>query len=155
MNLTSRHALRNDVMAAEGFRDKPYFDCCGKPYRSCICPPQKKGKLTIGYGRNLDDVGLSKLEAEVLLEHDLHSAEQTANRMFDWFGALSELRQRAITELIFNMVAVTVRGFRQMLLAIKVKQYTAAAAHLLDSKWRTQVGPTRSGRIARYLGDGG
>jgi glutamate formiminotransferase len=57
--------------------------------------------------------------------------------------------------LIFNMGAVTVRGFRQMLLAIKVKQYAAAAAHLLDSKWRTQVGPTRSGRIARYLGDGG
>jgi lysozyme len=152
MNLTSRHALRNDVMDAEGFRQFPYFDCCGKPYRSCTCP--RKGKLTIGFGRNLDDVGLSKLEAEVLLDHDLHTAEQTANRMFDWFGALSELRQRAITELIFNMGAATVRGFRQMLLAIKVKQFKAAAAHLLDSKWRTQVGPTRSQRIARYLGDG-
>jgi lysozyme len=152
MNLTSRHALRNDVMGAEGFRQFPYFDCCGKPYRSCVCP--RKGKLTIGYGRNLDDVGLSKLEAEVLLDHDLHTAEQTANRMFDWFGSLSELRQRAVAELIYNLGAAGVRGFRQMLLAIKVKQFKAAAAHLLDSKWRTQVGPTRSQRIARYLGDG-
>jgi lysozyme len=152
MNLTSRHALRNDVMGAEGFRQFPYFDCCGKPYRSCTCP--RKGKLTIGFGRNLDDVGLSKLEAEVLLDHDLHTAEQTANRMFDWFGSLSELRQRAVAELIYNLGAAGVRGFRQMLLAIKVKQFKAAAAHLLDSKWRTQVGPTRSQRIARYLGDG-
>jgi lysozyme len=74
--------------------------------------------------------------------------------MFDWFGGLSELRQRAVAELIYNLGAAGVRGFRQMLLAIKVKQFTAAAAHLLDSKWRTQVGPTRSQRIARYLGDG-
>jgi lysozyme len=152
MNLTSRAALRADVMQAEGFRQFPYMDCCGKPWRSCSCA--RKGKLTIGYGRNLDDVGLSKLESEVLLDHDLHTAEMTGNRMFDWFGGLSELRQRAITELIFNMGAVTVRGFRQMLLAIKVKQFKAAAAHLLDSRWKEQVGPTRSGRIARYLGDG-
>jgi lysozyme len=152
MNLTSRHALRNDVMGAEGFRQFPYFDCCGKPYRSCTCP--RKGKLTIGFGRNLDDVGLSKLEAEVLLDHDLHTAEQTANRMFDWFGSLSELRQRAVAELLYNVGAAGVRTFRQMLLAIKVKQFKVAAAHLLDSRWRTQVGPTRSQRIARYLGDG-
>lgn len=152
MNLTSRAALRKDVMGAEGFRQFPYFDCCGKPYRSCTCA--KRGKLTIGYGRNLDDVGLSKLEGEVLLDHDLFTAESTANRMFNWFGALSELRARAITELVFNMGAAKFRGFRQTIQAIKAKQFKAAAAHLLDSKWRTQVGPVRSGRIARYLGDG-
>ena len=152
MNLTSRAALRGDVMTAEGFRQFPYFDCCGKPFRSCTCT--KRGKLTIGYGRNLEDVGISKLEAEVLLDHDLHTAEMAAGRMFDWFAPLSELRQRAITELLFNMGPVTFRGFRQTILAIKVRQYAAAAANLLDSLWAKQVGATRSQRIARYLKDG-
>jgi lysozyme len=153
MNLTSRAALRSDVMQAEGFRQFPYFDCCGKPYRSCVCA--RKGKLTIGYGRNLDDVGLSKLEGEVLLDHDLYTAETQATRAFDWFAALSDLRQRAIVELVFNMGLATFRGFRQTILAIKVKQFTAAAANLLDSRWKAQVGEQRSSRIARYLKDGG
>lgn len=153
MNLTSRAALRADVMQAEGFRQFPYMDCCGKPWRSCGCA--HKGKLTIGYGRNLDDVGISKLEAEVLLDHDLHTAEMSAGRAFDWFQTLNELRQRAIVELVFNLGVAGFRGFRQTILAIRVGQFRAAAANLLDSLWAKQVGETRSSRIARYLKDGG
>lgn len=139
-------------MKAEGFRQFPYFDCCGKPYRQCQC--QRRGKLTIGYGRNLDDVGLSQLEGEVLLDHDLFSSEQLAAKAFQWFPSLSELRQRAITELVLNMGLATFRGFRQTIRAIEVKQFKAAAAHLLESRWKVQVGETRSGRIAKYLRDG-
>lgn len=152
MNPTSRAALRVDVMGAEGFRQFPYFDCCGKPYRQCTC--EKRGALTIGYGRNLDANGISKLEGEVLLDHDLFTAETTAQRLFDWFAALSELRQRAVTELIFNMGAGTVLTFKKTLAAFKAKQYTLAAERLLDSLWAEQVGPTRSGRIARYVREG-
>lgn len=153
MNLTSRAALRADVMQAEGFRQFPYMDCCGKPWRSCGCV--NKGKLTVGYGRNLDDVGVSQLEAEVLLDHDLHTAETNAGRAFDWFATLNELRQRAITELVFNMGLATFRGFRQTILAIKTGMFRAASERLLESRWTEQVGPTRSQRIARYLKDGG
>ena len=152
MNPTSRAALRTDVMGAEGFRQFPYFDCCGKPYKSCTCA--KRGKLTIGYGRNLDDVGLSKLEGEVLLDHDLHTAEMNAGKAFDWFAACSELRQRAVVELCFNLGIVGFKGFRQTIAAIKAKQYVAASLNLLDSLWAKQVGETRSQRIARYLRDG-
>lgn len=152
MNPTSRAALRGDVMQAEGFRQFPYFDCCGKPYRSCVCA--RKGFLTIGYGRNLDSVGISKLEGEVLLDHDLYAAETQANRAFDWFGSLSELRQRAITELVFNLGLAGFRGFRQTILAIRTGMYRAASERLLDSRWKEQVGPIRSSRIARYLRDG-
>jgi lysozyme len=152
MNLTSRAALRVDVMGAEGFRQYPYFDCCGKPFRSCTCAQQ--GKLTIGYGRNIEDVGISKLEAEVLLDHDLHQAEVNAGKAFDWFQPLSEMRQRSITELVFNMGLTAFKGFRKTIDAIKARQFKAAAEHLLDSRWRAQVGDSRSSRIARYLRDG-
>lgn len=153
MNPISRRALRADVKPAEAYRQFPYMDCCGKPWRQCICA--KKGKLTVGYGRNLDDVGISELEAEALLDHDLYSAESQATRALSWFPSLSEKRQRAITELIFNMGMGSFLGFRQMIAAIKAKQFTAASEHLVDSKWKNDVGPTRSDRIRRYLKDGG
>jgi lysozyme len=39
--------------------------CVLKPYRDQV------GKLTIGVGRNLDDVGISSDEAEYLLANDI------------------------------------------------------------------------------------
>lgn len=152
MTPASRVLLRQDVMPAEGYRKFPYFDCCGKHYKACTCA--RRGKLSIGYGRNIDDNGLSQLEAEVLLDHDLASAEMDAKKAFPWFADLSEARQRAVTELVFNMGLPKFLGFRQTLLAIKVRQFAAAASHLLDSLWRKQVGEGRSSRIARYLKDG-
>ena len=151
MNLTSRAALRTDVMAAEGFRQFPYFDCCGKPFRQCTCARQ--GKLTIGYGRNLEANGISKLEGEVLLDHDLYTAESHAKKAYDWFAPLTELRQRAITELVFNLGVSGFTAFKRTIAAIKAGQYATAATNLLASKWKAQVGPTRSNRIARYLRD--
>lgn len=152
MTPASRIALRADVKTAEGYRQFPYMDCCGKPWRACACV--NKGKLSIGWGRNLDDVGLSELEAEALLDHDLYAAEANASKAFSWFPTLGDVRQRAITELVFNMGLGTFKGFRQTLAACKAGLFRAASEHLLDSLWAKQVGPTRSQRIARYLKDG-
>ena len=152
MTPASRIALRADVKTAEGFRRFPYVDCCGKSFRDCLCA--KQGKLTIGWGRNLEDVGISELEAEVLLDRDLYTAETNASKAFAWFPTLGDVRQRAITELVFNMGIGTLKEFRQTLVAIKAGLFRAASEHLLNSLWAKQVGPTRSQRIARYLKDG-
>lgn len=152
MTPQSRASMRTDVMGAEGWRQFPYFDCCGKPFRQCQCSVQ--GKLTIGYGRNLEDVGIDKLEGEVLLDHDLHKAETEANRVFDWFGALSELRQRVVTEMVFNLGMTRYRGFGQTIAAIKEKNYERASMQMLASRWAAQVG-SRAVRLARMMKDGG
>ena len=151
MNLTSRTALRNDIMRDEGFRQFPYMDCCGKPYRSCTCT--HKGALTIGFGRNLDANGITKLEAEVLLDHDLATAEQQALKTFEWFPMLSETRQRVITNMIFNLGLKRFQGFGATIAAIKVKDYAKASMQMLASRWAAQVG-TRAVRLARLMKDG-
>ena len=46
----------------EGLRLKPY---------KCTA-----GKLSIGYGRNLDDMGISEVEAMVMLRHDIEQCYQ-------------------------------------------------------------------------------
>ena len=152
MNLTSRVALRNDLMRDEGFRQFPYMDCCGKPYRSCTCNP--KGALTIGYGRNLDANGISKLEAEVLLDHDIHVAETGATRAFQWFSALNERRQQVVTNMVFNLGLKRFQGFGATIAAIKAKDYNTAAMQMLASRWAAQVG-SRAVRLARMMQDGG
>lgn len=138
-------------MQAEGFRQFPYFDCCGKPYRECVCT--RKGFLTIGYGRNLDANGISKLEGEVLLDHDLYQAETGARTSFDWFEALSERRQRVVVEMIFNLGAMKFRGFGQTIAAIKAKDYVKASMQMLASRWAAQVG-SRATRLAKMMRDG-
>lgn len=55
--MTFRDDIILDLKLDEGLRLKPYRDTVGK--------------LTIGIGRNLDDVGISEAEAEYLLSNDL------------------------------------------------------------------------------------
>ena len=139
MTLDARAALRKDVMQAEGLRLKPYTDTVGK--------------LTIGYGRNLDDVGISALEAEVLLDHDLASAELECRKAFDWFPPLNDRRQRVVTELVFNLGLTKFRGFTATIAAIEAKDYGRAAQQMLASKWARQV-KGRAVRLAEAMKTG-
>lgn len=126
-------------MQAEGLRLKPYRDTVGK--------------LTIGYGRNLDDNGITQTEAEVLLDHDLYEAEKSCIRHFEWFEGLSELRQRVVAEMVFNLGLAKFKEFKRTIAAIKAKDYQAAAQQMLESKWASQVG-IRAKRLAEWMRDG-
>lgn len=125
MTLGARVALRKDVMQAEGLRLKPYTDTVGK--------------LTIGYGRNLDDVGITQTEAEVLLDHDLAQAELDCRKAFDWFPLLSDRRQQVVTEMVFNLGLTKFQKFVNTIDAIKRRQYDRAAKQMLASRWAEQV----------------
>lgn len=150
--LEARVLLRKDVMLAEGCRLKPYLDCCGKYWRDCVCTV--KGRLTISFGRNLDDVGISALEAEVLLDHDLAGAELSCRKAFEWFADLNDARQRCVVELVFNLGLRGFMGFGKTIAAIKAGDWLLASQRLVASRWATQVGPTRSTRLATMMRDG-
>lgn len=108
-----------------------------KPYR---CPA---GKLTIGYGRNLEDVGISEEEAEVLLQNDLRRAVETAARCAAEHGVLFETLPEdakvVLTDMAFNL-GFRLSGFRRMFAALKRGDYEEAAREMLDSLWARQVG---------------
>jgi lysozyme len=106
MNLTR---LRETLFLQEGFKLKPYRDSVGK--------------LTIGVGRNLDDVGISPGEAMVLLEADIVRAVKAASQTFPWFEDLDEERQEVIVNMVFNMGIGNLRGFKKMIRAIERGDY--------------------------------
>lgn len=114
------------------------------PYRDSV------GKLTIGVGRNLDDVGISKDEALVLLDHDIDRARADLARALPWTNDLDPVRRDALTNMVFNMGIGRVRLFDKMLAALKAGDWIEAAQQALDSKWAAQVG-SRSHELARQF----
>jgi len=109
----------------EGFRSKPY-----------ICTA---GKLTIGYGRNLDDVGISQSEAENLLSNDIYAAIRELDK-YPWAASLDQVRFDAMVNFMFNVGASTFSKFEKMIAAMEAKHYERASMELLNSLYAKQVG---------------
>ena len=108
----------------EGLRLKPYKDTVGK--------------LTIGYGRNLDDVGISQDIADQMLTEDVAQSIK-ACRKFKWFEDLNEIRQAVIVNMVFNLGITRFRKFKKTIAHIKRRHYCYASDEMLDSKWARQV----------------
>jgi lysozyme len=109
----------------EGLRLKPY---------KCTA-----GKLSIGYGRNLDDMGISEVEAMVLLRHDIERCYDELN-VFSWFADLDQVRQEALIDMLFNLGLPTFLEFKKTLKFVAEGKYSQAAEEMLRSKWADQVG---------------
>jgi lysozyme len=117
------------------------------PYR---CPA---GKLTIGVGRNLDDVGITEDEALVLLDNDVTRLFQECQRHLPTFGSLCEARQHVLMDMSFNLGVAGLLEFRKMLAAVEAADFDRAAAEMLDSRWARQVGE-RAVTLAKMMREG-
>ncbi len=119
-------ALKKRIKRHEGMRLKPYH-----------CPA---GRLTIGIGRNLTDVGITETEAEYLLENDLQSAEKNCSDAFVWYEKLDNIRKGVIVEMVFNLGFAGFLGFRKLIKALTIGDYLTASKEMLSSRWAAQVG---------------
>ncbi|GAB6191135.1 glycoside hydrolase family protein [Desulfocastanea catecholica] len=113
-----------------------------QPYR---CPA---GKLTIGVGHNLDDNGISKEIAMVILQHDIAEHMAELNAAFPWIRSLNYARQDAMVDMAFNLGLPRFAKFKKMLAAMEAGDYATAHDEMLDSKWARQVGG-RAQELAR------
>lgn len=115
-----------------------------KPYRDSV------GKLTIGIGRNLDDVGISKGEAYHMVHNDIERTVADVEHHFPWWTRLDDIRQHVILNMAFNMGIKRLLGFKKMLAACEAGRYGEAAREMLASAWAGQVGP-RATRLASEM----
>ena len=110
----------------EGLRLKPY---------KCT-----SGKLSIGVGRNLEDIGISEKEAEMLLLHDIEEAERQLTAHFPWTQDLDEVRLAALINFTFNVGIGTVSKFVNAMALLKDGNFDMASEEFLQSRWANQVG---------------
>jgi lysozyme len=119
----------------EGRRLKPY-----------LCTADK---LTIGYGRNLDDMGISEDEALYLLQNDIDACYSELN-VFNWFQELDQVRQEALVDMRFNLGLPRFLSFKKMIARLIAKEYSQAAEEIINSLYAKQVGD-RANEIAYMI----
>ena len=129
MNLTDM------LISDEGLRLKPYH---------CTA-----NKLTIGIGRNLDDVGITEDEARYLLANDIKRVEQSLSRD-RVFVALDDNRRIALINMAFQLGVAGCLSFRKMWSALADEDWQRAHDEALSSRWAKQT-PARAKRIAAIL----
>src|ERR1700747_481899 len=130
--------LKNILITHEGLKLKPYKDTVGK--------------ITIGVGRDLDDMGITEDEAMLMLDNDIARTVAEANK-FTWFGSLSENRQIVICSMIFNLGLSRFKNFKNMIAAIEIQHFCNAAEEMRNSTWATQVGD-RCNQLAAMMTTG-
>lgn len=89
-------------MLCEGLELKPY---------KCTAD-----KLTIGYGRNLEAIGISKEEAERMLVTDV-ARVSTALSLYGWFNSLDDVRKAVVVNMGFNLGVRGLLNFKSMIAA--------------------------------------
>lgn len=130
------HRLAQELLRDEGLRLKPY---------RCTA-----GRLTIGVGRNLDDRGITRCEALVLLDNDIKACWGQLAVALPWVMQAPEAVQEVLVNMCFNLGLAGLLGFRQTLDYLKAGLRMDAAEEMLRSKWAEQVG-ARAERLARKL----
>ena len=117
-----------------------------KPYK-CT-----SGKLTIGVGRNLEDIGITEQEAELLLLNDIGRVKQELVND-QWYMDLDPVRKAVIENMSFNLGYPTLKKFQNMIAHISEGNFELASKEMLNSRWSKQVGQ-RSIELAEQMRTG-
>ncbi len=131
--------LRGLLVKDEGLRLKPYTDT--------------QGRLSIGFGRNLTDVGISQSEASDLLANDMTTAVSDLQRTFPIVLDLDSVRQVVLAAMCFNLGVGRLSVFTKMWAAIRASDWDTAATEMIESAWANEVG-ARATRYAEAMRSG-
>lgn len=127
---------RNLVAKEEGFREKAYKDT--------------KGFLTIGYGFNLDAIGIPLTIADQWLDFLLDKVRKECLTRIKPFSGLNEARQGVLISMAYNMGIDGLLKFRDMIKALESKDYIAAAKAMEESRWYKDV-PSRAKELISIM----
>lgn len=117
------------------------------PYRDSV------GKLTIGWGRNLEDRGISGSEGEFLLQNDIDDHLGELLKELPWVAVLDPVRRNVLADMAFNLGVPKLLTFEKTLASIREGKYELASVQMLQSTWAKQVG-TRALTLAKMMRTG-
>ncbi len=112
----------------EGFRSKPYRDTLGN--------------MTVGFGRNLDSVGISPGEAEFMFHNDIYRCIKELTK-HNFYQSQNTNAQAALLDMCYNLGISGLLKFKRMIAALEKKDIELATKEALDSNWANQV-PNRA-----------
>lgn len=148
--MTYLDILRIQLRIDESETSLPYDDKTGK-----ILKPGDiiAGNITIGIGRNLTVNGLNGEERTLCFENDLSQAVATARRLAPSFDTLDDVRKAVLVNMAFNLGHARLSKFKNMLQAVRDRDWDRAAAQMMESTWAWQTG-SRAIRLANNMKNG-
>ena len=130
-------SFKYTLMKDEGFRSKVY--------------PDHKGIPTIGYGTRIDELDITKEEAERWLDAELDEKEARLRKIPE-YEALSIVRKNVIRSMAYQMGVGGVKKFKNMWKYIGQQRFVMAAIEMRDSQWwRDPATRTRADRMSRRM----
>jgi lysozyme len=140
--------LESVIRYDEGLRYLPYDCATGKPVKAA------KGKITIGYGRNLEDKGISEAVASLMLREDIEDALGGARQILGpvLFDSLSAPRQHGLVSMVFQLGAGGVLKFQNTVAFMKQGKWAEAGEEARKSVWYKQT-PNRALRVIALIAD--
>jgi lysozyme len=139
--------LVQDLRRDEGVRYVPYEDTMGIP--------------TVGVGHNLRasplqsgwTYPLTDAQVDQLLLCDITNVFSDLDRNLPWWRDLNDVRMRVLANMMFNLGASKLLGFKNTLTAVRQGRYIDAANGMLNSAWASQV-KDRAIRLADMMRTG-
>lgn len=138
--------LREEIALDEGIEFKIYLDHLGLP--------------TFGIGHLITEsdeehgqpVGTPVSEDRVMdaFEEDVQVVLEDCERLYSDFYELPEEVQLIIANMMFNMGRPRLSQFKGMKREVDARDWEAAAAEMLDSRWARQV-PNRANRLIERM----
>lgn len=128
--------LKEILVEDEGVRLYPYLDTVGK--------------LTIGVGHNLTDLGLSQDAVNFIFAEDIQRLLSSELGNKRWFKDLSDNRKVVVLSMCFNLGISGFLKFKKTIQYLRAKDYIAASKEMLDSKWARQV-PVRAKKMSAIM----
>lgn len=155
-----RRAVAAQLLLHEGCRLKPYLDTEGNwtvligynlSARGWEPIERLLGRKLAVHGtpeRPFGEPALSPGDAARVLGADIERLEQAVPVAFPEYRVLSEIRQRVVLDMAFNM-GTKALGFKQAIAAARAQNWSQCARELYKSKWSRQVGDGPGGKFDR------
>tara|TARA_X000000950_G_C13875178_1_gene644559 strand:- start:878 stop:1300 length:423 start_codon:yes stop_codon:yes gene_type:complete len=125
MDKELREEVSNHIKEFEGYSALVYE-----------CP---SGFLSVAHGRNLEQRGISKDEANYLLQNDIDVSIKELKGIIKDFKNLPDRVKLVLIDMHYNLGLSKLLSFEKMLDAIDQKNFIKASEELLDSRYAQQV----------------
>lgn len=153
-------------------RDRLKGRLVGEEGRRLVAYPDHLGHITVGVGLNLDEghartllgwvgadyeavragtVALTDEQVDRLLDRCVTEAEEAVRANVPGYASLPADAQLVLADMAFQMGWPRLRGFHLFLAAIARRDFSAAAAEMLDSEWARSQTPGRAKALALLM----
>lgn len=137
--------LADQIIQDEAFQSYPYDDATGQQLRT---GDMIRGNVTFGTGFTF----LTADESRAVLSIRMQTIFAQLTARLPWVDSLDDARQRALTNMAFNLGVDGLLGFTTFLRLIQNSD-AQAADDLMRTKWAGQIG-ARASRIAEAIRTG-